>query len=420
MNLLEELEFRGLIYQITDRDGLAKRLESGPITLYVGFDPTADSLHIGNLLQILLLRRFQLQGHHPIALAGGGTGLIGDPGGKSSERQLNTGAVVEEWTQKIRKQMVQYLDFESKTNPAQIVNNYDWLGRLDLIPFLRDVGKHFPIGAMLAKDSVKSRLDVGISYTEFSYMILQAYDFLHLREKYDCQLQAGGSDQWGNITAGVDLIRRVSGETAYGLTLPLVTRSDGSKLGKTESGTIWLDAKRTSPYQFYQYWINVDDGDVMRFLKNFTFLSFDDLADLAREVEEKPWERTAQRTLAREVTTLVHGSQATETAENISQAFFYGKVTELAVSEIEQALNEVPTIEIKVSDKIMLADLLAEVKISPSKRRAREDIQNGAVTVNDIRATDAAAELGPADRIAGKYTVIRRGKNKYFLIKWQV
>ena len=418
MDLLEELEYRELIYQVTDREGLNERLNAGPATLYIGFDPTADSLHIGNLLQMLLLRRFQLEGHRPIAVVGGGTGLVGDPSGKSGERQLNPEQVIESWSLRIREQMEQFLDFDNETNPARIVNNYEWLGQLDLIPFLRDIGKHFPIGVMMAKDSVKSRLEAGISYTEFSYMILQAYDFLRLKEDYSCELQAGGSDQWGNITAGADLIRRATGATAYGLTLPLITRSDGGKLGKTEQGTIWLDAGRTTPYQFYQYWINVDDRDAIRFLKYFTFLAREELQNLAARVEEEPWKREAQRVLAREVTTLVHGRQAMKSAENISQALFYGKVADLTVEEIEQGLNDVPTFSLKGNQAVNLVDFLAENKISPSKRRAREDIQNGAIYVNDICCEDTGRLLAREDRIAGTYIVLRRGKNKYFMIKW--
>ncbi len=418
MNLLDELEFRGLLYQVTDREGLAKRLAAGPIALYIGFDPTADSLHIGNLLQILLLRRFQLAGHHPIAVVGGGTGLVGDPSGKSGERKLNPQEVVEAFTVKHRKQLEQYLDFSTSENPARVVNNYEWLSQLELIPFLRDVGKHFPIGAMLAKDSVKSRLDVGISFTEFSYMILQAYDFLQLMRRYDCELQAGGSDQWGNITAGVDLIRRETGETVYGLTQPLITLSDGKKLGKTEAGTVWLDAKLTTPYQFYQYWINIPDGDVIQFLKYFTFLGPDEIALLEQSVADRPWERLAQRRLAQEVTSLVHGEAATISAENISNALFYGKVTDLTQDELEQGLHDVPSFELRGDATVLLVDLLVEAQISPSKRRAREDIVNGAITVNDARRQDVEAVLAPADRIAGQYIVIRRGKNKYHLVRW--
>lgn len=419
MDLLQDLEYRDLIYQITDRDGVAKRLSEGPLTLYIGFDPTADSLHIGNLLQILLLRRFQLDGHHPIAVAGGGTGLIGDPSGKSSERQLNTEEIVEIWTDKIRAQLEQFLDFDAPENPARIVNNYQWLGALQVIPFLREIGKHFPIGVMLAKDSVKSRLEAGISYTEFSYMILQAYDFLRLFEDQDCELQAGGSDQWGNIVAGVDLVRRVNGGTAFGLTLPLVTAADGTKLGKTERGTIWLDAGRTTPYEFYQYWVNVDDRDVIRFLKYFTFMPREEIEALELEVAGKPWERVAQRTLAQAVTTLVHGREAMLNAEKISQALFYGQVSTLSPAELAQGLHDVPTHILQNVEEIKLVDLLAEANIAPSRRRAREDISNNAITVNDQRNGDVNRVLTPADRIAGKYVVIRRGKSSYYLVKWE-
>jgi tyrosyl-tRNA synthetase len=419
MNLLDDLEYRELIYQVTDRDGLAKRLAQGPITLYIGFDPTADSLHIGNLLQILLLRRFQLAGHSPIAVIGGGTGLIGDPSGKDNERQLNPGQVVEEWTQKYYEQLRPYLEFDNVSNPARSVNNYDWLSEFELISFLRDVGKHFPIGAMLAKDSVKSRLQSGISYTEFSYMILQAYDYLHLNQNYGCELQAGGSDQWGNITAGADLIRRVTGNTVYGLTLPLITQTGGKKLGKTESGTVWLDPVRTTPYQFYQYWINIDDADVIRFLKNFTFLSKDEIDELTVEVEKQAWKRVAQRTLAQQVTRLVHGDEATSSAERISIALFSGKVSDLAANEIEQGLNDVPTFPLHSEQDVKLVDLLAEAQIAPSKRRAREDIRNGAISINDNRETDIEYVLKKAERVAGKYIIIRRGKNSYHLIDWQ-
>ncbi len=418
MNLLDELEFRELIYQNTDREKLDKRLSEGPITLYIGFDPTADSLHIGNLLQILLLHRFQLAGHRPIVVVGTGTGLIGDPSGKKSERKLNPEQIVEEWAAKIRLQLERFLDFDSQSNPARIVSNYEWLGELELISFLREIGKHFPIGLMLAKDSVKSRLEEGISYAEFSYMILQAYDFLRLYELYGCQLQAGGSDQWGNITAGIDLIRRKLAKPAYGLTLPLVTTADGVKLGKTEVGAIWLDAERTTPYQFYQYWINVADQDVLKFLKQFTFLDKEALIELEAEVADKPWERVAQRTLAREVTRYVHGPEALESAEKISQSLFYGRISDLASGEIEEALNDVPTRRITVSDEIKVVDLLVQAEVTSSKRRAREDIQNGAITVNDKKVTGRNSRLTLADRIANKYIVIRRGKTRYFLVDW--
>lgn len=418
MNLIEELEYRGLLYQVTDREGLEKRTQAGPITLYIGFDPTADSLHIGNLLQILLLRRFQLAGHHPIAVVGGGTGLVGDPSGKSGERQLNTVTVVEAYTANYKRQLEQFLDFSNKDNPARVVNNFEWLSQLELIPFLRDVGKYFTIGAMLAKDSVKSRLEVGISFTEFSYMILQAYDFLQLKRRYGCELQAGGSDQWGNITAGVDLIRRELGELAFGLTQPLITQSDGKKLGKTEEGAVWLDGNLTTPYEFYQYWINIADDDVIQFLKYFTFLSGEKIAELEKTVAEEPWKRVAQRQLAREVTSLVHGQDATESAERISNALFYGNLTDLSAEELEQGLHDVPSYELSGQGSVSLVDLLVDADISRSKRRAREDILNGAITVNDVRQQDVDLNLSLADRIAGRYVVIRRGKSKYHLVKW--
>jgi tyrosyl-tRNA synthetase len=417
MDILQDLEFRGLLYQVTDYDELRERLSSGPVSLYVGFDPTADSLHIGHLLPLLGLRRFQLAGHKPIALVGGGTGLIGDPSGKSSERGLNPEELVEEWTVKIRAQLERFLDFNSPQNPARIANNYDWLGKQQVITFLRDIGKYFPIGYMLSKDAVKSRLSTGISYTEFSYMILQSYDFLRLNEDYGCEMQAGGSDQWGNITAGIDLIRRVSNRKAYGLTFPLVTKSDGTKFGKTESGTIWLDPAKTTPYRFFQFWINTDDRDVIKFIKYFTFLSRDEIIDLEKEVDENPGKREAQRVLAREVTALVHGKDALSRAEKISQALFYGNVKDLMEDEIEEGLMDVPSVTIE-GKEIGIVDLLVTAGISPSRRQAREDLKNRAIYINDQCVTDINKMLGLNDRLRERYTVIRRGKKNYFLVKW--
>lgn len=417
MDILQDLEFREMLYQITDYAELRERLNSGPVSLYIGFDPTADSLHVGSLLPILGLRRFQLAGHKPIALVGGGTGLIGDPSGKSSERGLNPEEVIDEWTVKIRAQLERFLDFHAPQNPARIANNYDWLGKQQVITFLRDTGKYFSIGYMLSKDAVKSRLSTGISYTEFSYMILQSYDFLRLREDYDCELQAGGSDQWGNITAGIDLIRRVSNKKAYGLTFPLVTKNDGTKFGKTESGTIWLDPAKTTPYRFFQFWINTDDRDVIKFIKYFTFLSRDEIIDLEKEVRDNPGKREAQRVLAREVTALVHGKEALSRAEKISQALFYGNVKDLAEDEIEEGLMDVPSVAIEEKE-IGIVDLLLTAGISPSKRQAREDIKNRAIYVNDQCSTDINRTLGFTDRLREKYTIIRRGKKNYFLVKW--
>ena len=416
MNLFEELEFRGLIYQVTDPQGLAQRLQQGPITLYNGFDPTADSLHVGSLLPILVLRRFQLAGHHSIALVGGGTGLIGDPGGKSEERTLNPRETVVEWSEKIKAQLEPFLDFAAVGNPARMVNNFDWLGQIRAIDFLRDVGKHFPVPYMLAKESVASRLETGISYTEFSYMVLQAYDFMQLYQTHDCELQIGGSDQWGNITAGSDLIRRTLGGQTYGLTFPLVTKADGTKFGKTESGTVWLDPQRTTPYQFYQFWINVDDESVITYLKYFTFLSPDEICGLEEETRQHPEKREAQRTLAREVTTLVHGEEAARKAQKISRALFYGELQELEEDEIEQGFNDVPSYRMEAGE-LGLVDLLVSAGISSSKRQAREDVKNGAIYINGERCNDLGRTLRRAEGLHGRYLIIRRGKSNYFLIR---
>ena len=417
MTFVEELEYRGLVYQVTDRDGLDRRLEEGPTTLYGGFDPTADSLTIGHLVPVLLLRRFQLAGHRAIALVGGGTGLIGDPGGKSEERALNTKETVAAFVEKIRQQLEPFLDFSTSKNPAKLVNNLDWLGDMGAIDLFRDVGKHFPVPYMLAKDSVASRLETGISYTEFSYMILQSYDFLKLNEIEDCELQVGGSDQWGNITAGADLIRRKGGgKSAYGLTCPLLTTAQGEKFGKSEGNALWLDTAKTSPYQFYQFWINADDRDIVNWLKIFTFLGRDDIDALAETVERDPGKREAQRVLAREVTTLVHGAEATAKAERISAALFYGNFGELQIDEIEQGFGDVPTHTLGATEQ-GLVDLLVNAGISSSKRQAREDVGNGAIYINGNRFTDLDRPMRTADGLHGKYIIIRRGKNKYFLVK---
>lgn len=419
MDILQDLKFRELIYQTTDEDELRERLNAGPITLYIGFDPTADSLHVGSLLPIIALRRFQMAGHTPIALVGGGTGLIGDPSGKSSERSLNPEELVEEWTEKIKKQLERFLDFEIKTNPARMENNYRWLGKLEVIKFLRDIGKYFPVSYMLSKESVKARLSTGITYTEFSYMILQAYDFLKLNEYYNCELQAGGSDQWGNITAGIDLIRRITNKKAYGITFPLVTKSDGTKFGKTEAGTVWLDPSKTSPYQFYQFWINTDDRDVIKFIKYFTFLSQEDIFELQQEVQKNPEKREAHRVLAREVTAIVHGKEALLRAEKISHALFYGNIKDLSEEEIEEGFRDVPSTGLQ-EKQISLVDFLLLSGLSPSKRQAREDIKNKAISINGEPVTDINKVLTSSERLGGgKYTVLRRGKKNYHLLKWE-
>lgn len=418
MDLLKDLEFRGLINQVTDFEGLQKELENGPITLYCGFDPTADSLHIGHLLTVLTLRRFQLAGNNPIALVGGATGLIGDPSGKKDERTLNEKEIVVEWSNSIKRQLSQFLDFEGE-NKAKVVNNYDWTGNLDVITFLRDVGKNFGINYMLAKDSVESRIQSGISFTEFSYMILQSNDFLNLYKNENCRLQIGGSDQWGNITAGLELIRKSTDEEAkaYGFTIPLVTKADGTKFGKSEGGAIWLDADKTSPYEFYQFLINTDDKDVAKFLKYFTFLSSEEIEALAAEVEQAPEKRIGQKRLAEEVTKLVHGEDALQQAIRISEALFSGDIQNLSAAEIKQGFKDVPSYECK-QDGISLLDLLVESKICASKRQAREDISNGAIYINGERTTELERVVATEDRIEGQFTIIRRGKKKYYLIKY--
>jgi len=419
MELLKDLEWRGLINQVTDKEGLEKLLSDEKVSLYCGFDPTADSLHIGNLAAILTLRRFQLAGHQPIALVGGATGLIGDPSGKKSERSLNGKEVVQQWTENIKKQLVRFLDFEATENPAQIVNNYDWIGSLDVISFLRDVGKNFGINYMLAKESVQSRIETGISFTEFSYMILQSLDFLKLYQQENCKLQIGGSDQWGNITAGLELIRKTEEEAkAFGLTIPLVTKADGTKFGKTESGTIWLDAEKTSPYEFYQFWINTDDRDVIKYLKYFTFLSKEEIEQLEKELQQSPEKRAAQKALAEELTKLVHGEEALKQAIKISEALFSGSISNLTAEEIKQGFKDVPSFEFE-GEEVPLVELLVMSKIVPSKRQAREDVSNGAIYINGERIQDVDKTLTKGDRIEGQFTVIRRGKKKYYLIKYK-
>ncbi|BDG46137.1 MULTISPECIES: tyrosine--tRNA ligase [Parageobacillus] len=419
MDLLQELEWRGLINQVTDREGLQKLLNEEKVTLYSGFDPTADSLHIGHLLPILTLRRFQLAGHRPIALVGGATGLIGDPSGKKSERTLNPKETVQQWSERIKEQLSRFLDFDAKDNPAKIANNYDWIGSLDVISFLRDVGKHFGINYMLAKESVQSRIETGISFTEFSYMILQSLDFLKLYQTEQCRLQVGGSDQWGNITAGLELIRKTEGDAkAFGLTVPLVTKADGTKFGKTESGAVWLDKEKTSPYEFYQFWINTDDRDVIKYLKYFTFLSKEEIEELEKQLQKAPEQRAAQKALAEEMTKLVHGEDALKQAVRISEALFSGSVSQLTGEEIEQGFKDVPSFEYE-GEEVPLVELLVMAKIVPSKRQAREDIANGAIYINGERVQDINATITKANRIEGRFTIIRRGKKKYYLIRYK-
>lgn len=418
-DLLADLEYRGLVQQFTNREELHKKLTNERVVLYCGFDPTADSLHIGSLLPILCLRRFQQAGHIPLALVGGGTGLIGDPSGRSTERSLNTAETVSQWTESLKHQLSRFLDFEVTENPAKLVSNYDWIEPLDVITFLRDVGKNFTVNYMLAKDSVDSRLSSGISFTEFSYMILQAYDFHKLHQEHGCALQIGGSDQWGNITAGLDLIGKMGGGDAYGMTMPLVTKSDGKKFGKSESGAIWLDRSKTSAYQFYQFWINTEDNDTIKFLKYFTFLSHAEIEALETELQTQPEKRAAQRELAREITRLVHGQEALDSAEKITQAFFSGDVNQLSEAELIEALQDMPTTVLTNREEIGLMDLLIESGAAPSRRQAKQDIVSGSIYINGTKQTDVESVVGAEQRLYGKFVVLRRGKKNYFLIRFE-
>lgn len=416
-DLFQELKERGLVYQTTDEDALVKHLNEESVKLYVGFDPTADSLHIGHLLPILMLRRFQQRGHVPIALVGGGTGMIGDPSFKDQERQLNTLETVQNWSQSIKNQLSRFIDFDNEENPAIIANNYEWLGKLSMIDFLRDVGKNFTINYMMSKESVKRRIETGISYTEFAYQLLQAYDFLKLYDNYGCLLQLGGSDQWGNITSGIELMRRERDVQGFALTMPLITKADGTKFGKSEGNAVWLDAEKTTPYEFYQFWINTDDRDVIKFLKYFTFLSLDEIAEIEKEFTAAPETRVAQKALAKEMTTLVHGKEAYEQAVHISQALFSGNIKELSVSEIKQGFKGVPSYTVPQDADLKLLEVLVASGLVQSKRQAREDLQNGAIYINGDRVQDLEYQLSDKDKI-GDIVVLRRGKKKYFLLQF--
>lgn len=417
--LLKDLAWRGIIYQQTDEEAIEETLNKEKISLYCGVDPTADSMHIGHLLPFLTLRRFQNAGHRPIVLVGGATGLIGDPSGKKEERKLQTLEAVQYNASCIQKQMEKIFDFSGE-NGAFMVNNYDWAGSMDIVTFLRDFGKHVGVNYMLAKDTIATRLETGISFTEFTYTILQAMDFYHLYTQHNCRMQIGGSDQWGNITTGLELIRKMApeGEKAFGLTIPLVTKADGTKFGKTESGAVWLDPEKTSPYEFYQFWINTADADVVKYLKFFTFLTKEEIEALEVSVQEEPHLRKAQKALAEEMTRMIHGEDSLQQAIKISAALFSGDVRELTAAEIKQGFKDVPSFDLDATVETSLVDLLVTAKIVSSKRQAREDIANGAVSVNGERVTDTAYVLSEADRIEGQFTIIRRGKKKYFLIKY--
>ncbi|WP_283601938.1 tyrosine--tRNA ligase [Ligilactobacillus aviarius] len=415
MDILEDLKWRGAINQETDEEGLRELLNEKKISLYCGTDPTGDSLHIGHLIPFIMLKRFEMAGHHPYILVGGGTGSIGDPSGRKTERQLQTKEQVEHNVQALTEQVTRLF---GGSGHVTFVNNFDWLSQFNLLDFLRDYGKEFNVNTMIRKDVVASRLENGISFTEFTYQILQSIDFLTLYRDHDVQLQIGGSDQWGNITAGIDLIHKKEGQDAkvFGLTIPLMLKADGTKFGKTAGGAVWLDPKKTSPYEFYQFWLNQDDRDVVKYLKYFTFLSHDEIDALAEKVKAQPEKREAQRALAREVTTFVHGEDAMHEAEKISEILFSGDIKELTAEQVEQVFGKMPSVEVS-REKQNLVIWLVDNGIEPSRRQAREDVKNGAIRVNGERIQDLEYELDPTAAFDGKYVVIRRGKKKYFLAK---
>jgi len=422
VSILEELQWRGLIADCTDLAELTKKL-SAPITLYSGFDPTADSLHVGSLVPLLTLRRFQLLGHHPIAVAGGATGSIGDPSGKSQERQLLTPEILDHNIVKVKEQLARLLDFETTQNPAQLVDNAGWTRNVSFLDFLRDVGKHFSVNQMVAKESVRARMEdreAGISYTEFSYMLLQAFDFMVLARDQQCELQIGGSDQWGNITAGIELTRKKLGKQVYGLTLPLITNADGSKFGKSVAGAIWLDPQRTSVYKFYQFWINADDRDVIRYLKYFTFLAQPEIEALEKQHTENPGARVAHKTLAKATTDLIHGESATQEAIRASEILFGGELKGVSEKIFAEIVGEVPTREIERSKLsgpgIPLVELLVHAGLTTSKGQARKDIEGGGVNINNVREAGAARAVTETDLLFGKHVLLRKGKKNYVVI----
>ena len=416
--LLEELQWRGLIYQQTDEQGIEDLLNKEQVTLYCGADPTADSLHIGHLLPFMTLRRFQEHDHRPIVLIGGGTGMIGDPSGKSEERVLQTEDQVAKNVEGLSAQMHKLFEFGTDKG-AVLVNNKNWLSQISLISFLSDYGKHVGVNYMLGKDSIQSRLENGISYTEFTYTILQAIDFGHLNRELNCKIQVGGSDQWGNITSGIELMRRMYGQTeAYGLTIPLVTKSDGKKFGKSESGAVWLDAEKTTPYEFYQFWINQSDEDVIKFLKYFTFLSKEDINRLEQSRDEAPHLREAQKALAENVTEFIHGKEALDDAIRISEALFKGDLKSLSIKDIKAGFKEVPQVEVS-KETTNIIDVLIESGIASSKRQAREDVNNGAIYINGEREQSVDHNLTDEDKFDNEFTIIRRGKKKYFMVNYK-
>lgn len=418
MNIFEELKARGLVFQTTDEEALVKALTEGQVSYYTGYDPTADSLHLGHLVAILTSRRLQLAGHKPYALVGGATGLIGDPSFKDAERSLQTKDTVDGWVTKIQGQLSRFLDFENGDNKAEMVNNYDWFSDISFIDFLRDVGKYYTVNYMMSKDSVKKRIETGISYTEFAYQIMQGYDFYELNDKHNVTLQIGGSDQWGNMTAGTELLRRKADKSGHVMTVPLITDSTGKKFGKSEGNAVWLDADKTSPYEMYQFWLNVMDDDAVRFLKIFTFLSLDEIAEIEKQFDAARHERLAQKILAKEVVTLVHGEEAYQQALNITEQLFAGNIKNLSAKELKQGLSNVPNYAVQAEDNLNIVELLVTSGIVNSKRQAREDVQNGAIYVNGERVQNLDYTLSDSDKIDGELTVIRRGKKKYSVLTY--
>ena len=427
-NLLEELRWRGLIHQTTDEDGLGKLLASGPQSIYIGFDPTASSLHVGGLMQLMMLRRFQRAGHRPIALVGGATGMIGDPSGKSEERNLLSAEQLQCNVDGVAAQMRRFLDFAGEAGfsgqkGALLLNNFYWMKGYSYLEFLRDVGKNFPIGTMMGKESVRSRInsDAGLSYTEFSYMLLQAYDFVHLSRTHGCRIQAGGSDQWGNITAGIDLGRRMTGDQLFGLTAPLLTTSDGKKMGKTEKGAIWLDADRTSPYAFYQYWVHVNDEDVMRCIAYLTEIDKDEYDELAERTDKAAGERAAQKRLAQWMTELVHGSEGLQSAERATTILFGGDIGNTPDAELQEIFADVPSCDVTTEqiagDGLWIIEALQLAGLCSSGGDARRSVKENSISLNSVRVGDEQKRISREDFAGRSVVVLRRGKRKYALLK---
>ena len=416
MDIIDDLQWRGAINQQTDAEGLKKEVNEKKIGLYAGIDPTGDSMHVGHLIPFMILKRFQLAGYKPVILIGGATGSIGDPSGKKAERKLQSMEQVKHNEECLTNQMKSLFGEDGK---FQIVNNYDWTSKLSLLDFLRIYGKRFNVNTMLNKEIVSSRLETGISYTEFTYQILQAMDFEHLYKNNGVELQIGGADQWGNITGGIELIHKTQGADAkaFGLTIPLMLKADGTKFGKTEGGAVWLDPEKTTPYEFYQFWINTDDRDVIKYLKYFTFLNKEEIEELEEQVKNEPWKRVAQRRLAEEVTEFVHGKDAVVEAQNITEALFSGNVQDLTTDEVETGFKNMPSVEVSSDKKNIVEWLADDTAIEPSRRQAREDVSNGAIRINGEKVDDVNFEIDPSTSFDGKFVVVRRGKKKYFLAR---